>query len=78
MKIGIVRELFPGERRVAVTPVSVKKIIQLGFSVVIETGAGVNAGYADDSYSEVGAEIANAQTVWASADILLKIMESRT
>ena len=48
MKIGIPRESFTGEKRVAITPEIAEKLIALGFTVAIEPGAGVGSNYADD------------------------------
>ncbi|MBW1844450.1 MAG: NAD(P)(+) transhydrogenase (Re/Si-specific) subunit alpha, partial [Deltaproteobacteria bacterium] len=57
MKIGIPNEIDPGERRVAATPDSVKRLIGLGFEVLVESGAGESAGFANAEYQESGAEI---------------------
>ncbi len=72
MYIGIPRETFPGERRVAGTPESTERLRKLGFDVGIEAGAGVGAGLADDAY--VGVDLLpDAAAVWAAADIVLKV-----
>jgi NAD(P) transhydrogenase subunit alpha len=74
MQIGIVGEVHPGERRVAASPDSVAASIKLGFSVVIESGAGVAAHFTDDAYRESGATIASVvEQVWAESDIVLKV-----
>ncbi len=74
MKIGIPREVYPGERRVAATPESVAQLIKLGFSVVVESDAGMEANIGDDVYREAGAEVAaGPREVWEAADILLKV-----
>jgi NAD(P) transhydrogenase subunit alpha len=74
MKIGVPKEIHTGERRVATTPDVVSKLTKLGFDVVIETGAGMAANYADDAYGEAGCKIVNsAQDVWAQSDIILKV-----
>ncbi len=74
MKIGIPREIFEGERRVAATPPSVKKLIDLGYEVSIESGAGETADYADGMYTEVGATvIEDTKALWQDADIILKV-----
>lgn len=54
MKLGIARERREGERRVAATPETVKQLSGLGLEVLIESGAGVEAGYADDDYRQAG------------------------
>ncbi|WP_193161542.1 Re/Si-specific NAD(P)(+) transhydrogenase subunit alpha [Microbulbifer hainanensis] len=57
MIIAIPKESAPGEARVAATPESVRRLRDLGFSVVVEQGAGVAASFTDETYSEAGAEI---------------------
>ena len=49
-RIGVPREIFPGEKRVATVPDVVEKLIKLGFSVSVEAGAGEQANFSDDSY----------------------------
>ena len=57
LSIGIPREIFPGEKRVATVPEAVEKLIKLGFKVCVETGAGDHANCSDDAYRAAGAEI---------------------
>ncbi|MCX2783958.1 Re/Si-specific NAD(P)(+) transhydrogenase subunit alpha [Microbulbifer thermotolerans] len=57
MIIAIPRETAPGEARVAATPQSVKRLRELGFSVVVEKGAGTRASFTDEAYIEAGAEV---------------------
>lgn len=74
MKIAVVRESHPQERRVALVPESCEKLIRAGFGVAIESGAGTAAGYDDASYRAVDAVIeTDARTLIQSADILLKV-----
>ena len=74
MVIGILREIHPGERRVAAAPDNVQKYIDLGFNVAIETGAGAGAQLSDSAYEKAGATIASdAESVWNQADIIIKI-----
>ncbi len=74
MKIGIPKEIHPGEKRVATTPEAAEQIIKLGFSVLLEKGAGAAANISDEAYKEVGVEIvANAKTLWKKADIVMKV-----
>ena len=74
MKLTILKETSPGETRVAATPESVKKLIGLGHSVTIESGAGTAAGFPDKAFSEEGATIAKtAATALKGADLLLKV-----
>lgn len=69
MLIGIPRESLPGETRAAATPQTVGQIIKLGYTVVVETGAGVASSFSDAAYVDAGAEIGNA---W-DADVVLKV-----
>ncbi|MBB2890786.1 Re/Si-specific NAD(P)(+) transhydrogenase subunit alpha [Flexivirga oryzae] len=55
MRIGIVKEAVPGETRVAATPSTVGALLQLGYEVVVEPGAGARAGFADEAYAGAGA-----------------------
>jgi len=72
--IGVPREVFPGEKRVATVPEVVEKLIKLGFGVAVETGAGEGANCGDDAYRAAGAEIvADAATLFGKADIVFKV-----
>ncbi len=74
MKIAVPKERRPHERRVAVSPDTVKKLKGLGFDVVVETGAGDAAALPDRIFSEAGATIApDAASTYADADIIFKI-----
>ena len=74
MRIGVPQETAPGERRVALVPESCKKLVQAGYEVVVEAGAGERAGYADDAYVQAGAIIEpDRATLVGSADLLLKV-----
>lgn len=74
LQIGVPRETFPGEKRVATVPEVVEKLVKLGFAVKVETGAGDAANCADDTYRAAGAEIAgSAAELWGSSDIVFKV-----
>ena len=74
MRIGIPRETHEGEKRVATTPEVAEKLQKLGFTVAIETGAGVGADFSDAAYQAAGVEIVNdAKTLWDTSDIVLKV-----
>jgi NAD(P) transhydrogenase subunit alpha len=74
MKIGIPKEVHPGERRVAVSPGVAEKMIKLGFPVAVESGAGDAADFSDEAYRSAGVEIApDARALWSVADIVLKV-----
>src|SRR5687768_6705469 len=73
MRLGVPKETLEGERRVAATPESVKKLKSMGFSVSIERGAGAGSGYTDDAYEAAGASLADAKAIWGESDVLVKI-----
>jgi H+-translocating NAD(P) transhydrogenase subunit alpha len=74
MRIGIPKESYDGERRVAATPTTVGKLRDLGFEVCVQTGAGVLATFSDASYEEAGASISSdADAFWAESDLVLKV-----
>ena len=74
MIIGIPAEIHPGERRVASTPEVVKKLTDAGFEVVVESGAGDAASFADDVYREAGAAVSeDAAEVWSKSDLVIKV-----
>jgi NAD(P) transhydrogenase subunit alpha len=74
MKVGIPKEIRPGERRVAATPDTVTRLRKLGFDVVVESGAGVGASFDDAAYTASGAAIAtDSREVWATSDVVLKV-----
>lgn len=75
MKIAIVKEVRPGERRVAATPETVFRLIdKQGFEVVVERGAGELAAFSDADYEKAGATILpDAKSTWAAGDIVLKV-----
>ncbi|MBK7717656.1 MAG: Re/Si-specific NAD(P)(+) transhydrogenase subunit alpha [Giesbergeria sp.] len=73
-RIGVPKETFHGEKRVATVPDAVEKLIKLGFKVAVETGAGDAAHCSDDTYRAAGAEVLpNAAALWAASDIVLKV-----
>ena len=73
-RIGVPRETFPGEKRVATVPDVVEKLIKLGFAVTVESGAGDAANFSDDAYRAAGAEIVgDAAALWAASDIVFKV-----
>jgi H+-translocating NAD(P) transhydrogenase subunit alpha len=73
-RIGVPKEIFPGEKRVATVPDVVTKLTKLGFSVVVEQGAGDLADLSDQAYTEAGASIApRAAALWSGSDIVFKV-----
>src|SRR6266446_3103827 len=75
MIVGVPRESFPGERRVALVPAAVPNLTKAGLQVVVEAGAGAAAGYPDADYAAKGAEIAaDRGEVFRAADIAVQIL----
>ncbi|HTH08157.1 MAG TPA: Re/Si-specific NAD(P)(+) transhydrogenase subunit alpha [Acidovorax sp.] len=73
-RIGIPRETFPGEKRVATVPDVVEKLVKLGFIVAVESGAGEAANFSDEAYRAAGAEVVHgAAALWAGSDIVFKV-----
>ena len=73
-RIGVPKEVFPGEKRVATVPDVVEKLIKLGFRVSVESGAGALANCDDESYRTAGADVvATAAELWAQSDIVFKV-----
>jgi len=74
MKVGAVKETYPGERRVALVPDIVGQLKKRGFEAVIEAGAGVAAGYPDAAYEAKGARIVGTRKdVFDAADIIVQV-----
>jgi NAD(P) transhydrogenase subunit alpha len=75
MIVGVPRETFPGERRVALVPAAIPNLKKAGLDVVIEAGAGVEAGYPDADYVTKGAQIvADRAEVFRVADVVLQVL----
>jgi NAD(P) transhydrogenase subunit alpha len=75
MIVGVARESYPGERRVALVPSVIPSLTKAGLEVVVEAGAGVEAGYLDSEYTAKGATIVNGRAeVFGRADILLQVL----
>jgi len=74
LTVGIVRETFPNERRVAITPQNVILLLKKGFSkVLIERGAGTEAQFPDSAYEKAGATLGDSKSVWGQSDIIMKV-----
>ena len=75
MIVGVPRESFPGERRVALVPAVVPVLAKAGLEVVVQAGAGIEAGYPDADYVAKGAKIiADRAEVFRAADIIVQIL----
>jgi NAD(P) transhydrogenase subunit alpha len=76
MLIGVPKEIYPGENRVAIIPSGIDALLSAGFDVIIQEGAGDNSHYSDDEYRNGGACIApSAQALYEQADIVLKVRQ---
>ena len=75
MVIGVPRETFPGERRVALTPAVLPNLAKAGFEVLLESGAGVAAGYPDAAYAAKGARLASARgDVFKQSGVVVQVL----
>jgi NAD(P) transhydrogenase len=78
LTIGVPTEVFPGERRVAMTPANAALLLKKGFKrVMVEHGAGFEAQFPIHDYEAAGATIANSRNVWTESDIVLKVRPPR-
>jgi H+-translocating NAD(P) transhydrogenase subunit alpha len=74
VKLASPKECRPGERRVAVTPENVARLIKMGFAVAVERDAGAAASFGNDDYAAAGAEIiSDTRALWQAGDIVLKV-----
>lgn len=74
MKIGIIKESFPGETRVALVPASLRFLIKQNIEILVEKGAGFAAGYTDKDYTEKGAQLCDSrQDVFSQADVIVQV-----
>src|SRR6266550_3002766 len=72
--IGVPKEVFPGEKRVATVPDVVARLAKIGFGVIVQAGAGEGATIGDEAYAAAGAKVvADAAAVWSGADIIFKV-----
>jgi len=75
MIVGVPKEAFPGERRVALVPVVVPNLIKAGFQVLVEAGAGASAGYPDADYVEKGVKVAASRAeVFQTAEVIVQVL----
>ncbi len=75
MIIGVPKEIYPGERRVALVPAVLPTLTKAGFEVQIEAGAGLSAGYIDALYAEKGAKIvADRAAIFGAADVIVQVL----
>lgn len=76
MRVGVVKEIKPQERRVALTPAGALELTRAGHEVLVEQEAGVGSGFEDAAYEQAGARIvASVDEVWKTSELLLKVKE---
>ncbi len=73
MKVAVVKETFPGEKRVALIPSNMPQLAKAGLDVVVETGAGEAAGFADEDYQDKGAEIVQDRATTFDSEVVLQV-----
>ena len=74
MHIGCPRELHPGENRVAMTPTNIKKLVRAGAEILVEEGSGVNSGFSDQEYKDIGAQVlAERNEILSRSDVILRL-----
>jgi len=74
MRIGVPKEIYAGEKRVATTPDVATQLMKLGFDVSVESGAGEESNFSDGAYSDVGCDIVDSVSeLWSKSDIVLKV-----
>jgi NAD(P) transhydrogenase subunit alpha len=78
MKVAVVKESVPGERRVALVPEGVPRLTGAGLDVLVERGAGEGAWFPDSVYSDAGASVLAAGELYASADVILTVTRPDT
>jgi NAD(P) transhydrogenase len=78
LKIGVVRETFPNEKRVALVPAVVQALTNKGFSLNVEENAGVGSKFSNDTYAASGAKVLSAADVYKNSDIILKVRPPST
>ncbi|MDQ3492454.1 MAG: Re/Si-specific NAD(P)(+) transhydrogenase subunit alpha [Chloroflexota bacterium] len=75
MKVGVVKETAPSERRVALVPELVGKLSSAGLDVLVEAGAGISAWAPDSAYTEAGATVVSRADLYAQADLILRVQK---
>ena len=73
MRIGVPRETYAGEKRVATTPDVAAQLIKLGYEVAVEAGAGAAANFSDAAYQAAGCAVVARDEAWSGSDIILKV-----
>ena len=78
MRVGVTKEIVAGERRVALAPDAVARLVASGTEVLVESGAGEEANFSDEMYKEAGAELAdNAASLLGSVEVVSRCRRRR-
>lgn len=75
MRVGVVREIKSGERRVGLTPAGAAVLVGDGHEVLVESGAGDGAGFDDEDYTAAGAHLVGQEETWRGSELLIKVKE---
>ncbi len=75
MKIGVPRETKDREYRVGLVPDGATSLVRSGHAVLVERGAGMGSGFADEAYEKAGARLVDAEEAWSSVDLIVKVKE---
>jgi alanine dehydrogenase len=76
MRVGVVTEIKPSERRVALTPAGAAELVGAGHEVLVQAGAGVGSGFPDAAYTSAGAKLVDgAEGVWGDSELVVKVKE---
>ncbi|MEO8576030.1 MAG: Re/Si-specific NAD(P)(+) transhydrogenase subunit alpha [Gemmatimonadales bacterium] len=79
MRVGVPKEVVPGEKRVALVPDVIPQLLKLGHTVTVETGAGTRAGFTDQEYATAGATLeSDPAAIYSSSEMVLKIQRPTT
>ena len=73
MRVGVPRETWPGETRVAVIPAAIPALVKAGLDVAVESGAGTAAGFPDEMYRAQGAALVTRPELFKTSDIVLQV-----
>ncbi|MER3417970.1 MAG: NAD(P)(+) transhydrogenase (Re/Si-specific) subunit alpha [Chloroflexota bacterium] len=75
MKVGVARETAPGERRVALVPEALGRLISAGHEILVEAGAGAGCFFTDEAYVEAGATVLPTDELYARAEVILRVQK---
>src|SRR5688572_14884274 len=78
MRLAVLKESVPGERRVALAPACLPPLVKAGWEILVESGAGIAAGFLDDQYLERGAKIVETRGDALAADVVAAVRITST